>query len=209
LNVDGPSIAAYLQIILINIVLSGDNVIVISMAAASLAPALRSKAIVAGIGAATVIRIVFALLATQLLAVPGLQIAGGVLLLWVCWRMLLELRADNDAGHAPGAEPAAGQKSLSQAVLQIVVADVSMSLDNVLAVAGAAQRNWPALVFGLLLSVILMGVAATLIARILARYRWIGWLGLAIIVYVAINMLYSGADQLAGGTLPAIPLLQG
>jgi YjbE family integral membrane protein len=204
---DGLTIAAYLQIVLINIVLSGDNVIVISMAAASLAPALRSKAVVAGIGAATVIRVVFALLATQLLAVPGLQVAGGVLLLWVCWKMFLELREGNDADAASGDAHAAGQKTLSQAVLQIVVADVSMSLDNVLAVAGAAQRNWPALVFGLLLSVVLMGVAATLIAKILARYRWIGWLGLAIIVYVALNMLYTGADQLAGGTLPAIPLL--
>jgi len=204
---DGLTIAAYLQIVLINIVLSGDNVIVISMAAASLAPALRAKAVLAGIGAATIIRVVFALLATQLLAVPGLQVAGGVLLLWVCWKMFLELREGNDADAVPGDGAAGGQKALGQAVMQIVVADVSMSLDNVLAVAGAAQRNWPALVFGLLLSVVLMGVAATLIAKILARYRWIGWLGLAIIVYVAANMLYTGVDQLAGGTLPAIPLL--
>ncbi len=207
---DAATISAYIEIITINIVLSGDNVVVIGMAAASLAPELRSKAILAGIAAATVIRIGFALLATQLLAVPGLQLVGGLLLLWVCWKMYEELRAqgDSDAELDPAAHHGP-QKTLRQAVTQIIVADVSMSLDNVLAVAGAAKQNITALVFGLVLSVVLMGLAASLVAKILDRYRWIAWLGLLIIVYVAATMLYEGADQLLGHTLPAIPLLKG
>jgi YjbE family integral membrane protein len=210
-GLDLSAVADYLQIILINIVLSGDNVVVISMAAATLAPALRHKAIFAGIAAATVIRIIFALVATQLLAFTGLLVAGGLLLLWVCWKMFEELRGNEPDGSdaVPGDASGAPQKTLGQAVVQIIVADVSMSLDNVLAVAGAARQNWTALVFGLLLSVVLMGVAASLIARLLARYRWIAWIGLAIIVYVALGMIYSGADQVLGGTLPKIPLLQG
>ncbi len=205
---DLSAVAAYLQIVLINIVLSGDNVVVISMAAATLAPALRHKAIFAGIAAATVIRIIFALVATQLLAFTGLLVAGGLLLLWVCWKMFEELRSSEPDGDVvPGDVAAPAQKTLGQAVVQIVVADISMSLDNVLAVAGAARQNWTALIFGLLLSVVLMGLAASLIARLLARYRWIAWVGLAIIVYVAIGMIYGGADQVVGGTLPKIPLL--
>jgi YjbE family integral membrane protein len=207
---DAATLSAYLEIITINVVLSGDNVVVIGMAAATLAPQLRSKAILAGIAAATVIRIGFAVLATQLLAVPGLQLVGGLLLLWVCWKMYEELRAQ---GHAdePTAEELANQprKTLRQAVTQIIVADVSMSLDNVLAVAGAAKHNITALVFGLVLSVVLMGVAASLVAKILDRYRWIAWIGLLIIVYVAITMLYEGTDQLMRHTLPNIPLLKG
>lgn len=208
---DLSAIADYLQIILINIVLSGDNVVVISMAAATLAPALRHKAIFAGIAAATVIRIVFALVAMQLLAVTGLLVAGGLLLLWVCWKMFEELRGHEPDGSdaVPGAAGGAVRKTLGQAVIQIIVADVSMSLDNVLAVAGAARQDWTALVFGLLLSVVLMGLAASLIARLLDRYRWIAWIGLAIIVYVALGMIYSGSDQVLGGVLPKIPLLHG
>ncbi|MDB5536970.1 MAG: Integral rane protein TerC family [Devosia sp.] len=207
---DAATISAYLEIITINVVLSGDNVVVIGMAAATLAPELRSKAILAGIAAATVIRIGFALLATQLLAVPGLQLVGGLLLLWVCWKMYEELRAQDQAEH-PTAEEIARlpRKTLRQAVTQIIIADVSMSLDNVLAVAGAAKHNITALVFGLVLSVVLMGLAASLVARILDRYRWIAWIGLLIIVYVAVTMLYEGADQLMGHTLPDIPLLKG
>ncbi|MDB5529377.1 MAG: Integral rane protein TerC family [Devosia sp.] len=207
---DATALSAYLEIITINIVLSGDNVVVIGMAAATLAPELRAKAILAGIAAATVIRIGFALLATQLLAIPGLQLVGGLLLLWVCWKMYEELRAQDRADHPTADEIAhLPRKTLRQAVTQIIVADVSMSLDNVLAVAGAAKHNITALVFGLVLSVVLMGVAASLLARILDRYRWIAWIGLLIIVYVAVTMLYEGADQLMGHTLPNIPLLKG
>ncbi|HEY4199567.1 MAG TPA: YjbE family putative metal transport protein [Devosiaceae bacterium] len=208
---DISAIAAYIQIIFINVVLSGDNVVVIGMAAAGLRPELRSKAIVAGIAAATIIRIVFAILATKLLAITGLLLAGGLLLLWVCWKMYEELRQHDSEDEAAAAAAAAGggRKTLSQAIIQIVVADLSMSLDNVLAVAGAAKQNLPALIFGLLLSVLLMGVAASYVAKLMNRFHWIAWIGLVIILYVAANMIYQGADELVGHTLPAIPLLKG
>jgi len=205
---DLPALAAYLQIVFINVVLSGDNVVVIGMAAAALRPELRGKAIMAGIAAATVIRIVFAVIATKLLAITGLLVAGGLLLLWVCWKMFEELREhDGDAIAADAPRPGQ-EKTLAQAIVQIVVADVSMSLDNVLAVAGAARENLAALVFGLILSVVLMGFAASLIARLLARHRWIAWIGLLIIVYVALTMLYGGTDRLAGGYLPDLPFIR-
>lgn len=152
LHLDVPALIAYLQIIFINVVLSGDNVVVIGMAAAALRPELRSKAIMAGIAGATVIRILFAVIATQLLAVTGLLAAGGLLLLWVCWKMFEELRG-HDTSPAGAPSPGHG-KTLGQAITQIIIADVSMSLDNVLAVAGAAHQNLPALVFGLILSVV-------------------------------------------------------
>ncbi|MBN9242760.1 MAG: YjbE family putative metal transport protein [Mesorhizobium sp.] len=203
-EIDQSAITAYLEVITINLVLSGDNVIVIGMAAAGLAANLRQKAILIGIAAAAVIRIVFAVAAVELLAVPGITLIGGLLLLWVCWNMFRELWA---AGHgAEELEPdLAGEgalarvqppKRLGQAIMQIVVADLSMSLDNVLAVAGAASDNMNALVFGLILSVALMALASTLVAALLARYRWIGWLGLAIIVYVAIGLLADGVEDL-------------
>ena len=185
---------------MIDLVLAGDNAVVIGMAAAGLQPGMRRKAILIGIMAATVLRIVFALLATQLLAFTGLLLAGGFLLLWVCFKMWQELkgparrppRRRSSPRHA-GADPAQRRgKTLKQAVLQIVVADVSMSLDNVLAVAGAAQHHIEALVFGLALSVFLMGVASSVIARLLNHFRWIAWVGLAVIVYVAL------ADGLRG-----------
>ena len=197
------TVAAYLEVITINLVLSGDNVVVIGMAAAGLAKALRQKAIVAGIAAAAVIRVVFAVIAVQLLEIPGIMLVGGMLLFWVCWNMFQELRSaggdeDGDADADPAATTRAAvrpAKALRTAILQIVVADVSMSLDNVLAVAGAAAHDMNALVFGLILSVVLMAVASTLVAALLARYRWIGWLGLAIIVYVAGNMTLDGFEQ--------------
>ena len=197
------TVAAYLEVITINLVLSGDNVVVIGMAAAGLAKALRQKAIVAGIAAAAVIRVVFAVIAVQLLEIPGIMLVGGMLLFWVCWNMFQELRSaggdeDSDADADPAATTLAAvrpAKALRTAILQIVVADVSMSLDNVLAVAGAAAHDMNALVFGLILSVVLMAVASTLVAALLARYRWIGWLGLAIIVYVAGNMMLDGVEQ--------------
>jgi YjbE family integral membrane protein len=200
-------VAAYLQIVLINVALSGDNAIVIGMAAAGLRPDVRGKAILAGIGSATVIRIVFAIAASQLMAVTGLLLAGGLLLLWVCWKMYCDLREPDDADTDGAVATHGREKTLSQAVVQIVIADVSMSLDNVLAVAGAARTNIFALVFGLILSVLLMGLAASLIARLLTRFHWIAWVGLAIIAYVALAMVYSGADQVVGGWLPNLPLL--
>ncbi|MGX5846238.1 YjbE family putative metal transport protein [Mesorhizobium sp. PL10] len=205
MSFDQTTVAAYLEVITINLVLSGDNVVVIGMAAAGLAKALRQKAIIAGIAAAAVIRVVFAVIAVQLLEIPGIMLFGGLLLFWVCWNMFWELRSAGDsedtdqadadlAGSALAAVRPA--KALRTAILQIVVADVSMSLDNVLAVAGAAAHDMNALVFGLILSVVLMAVASTLVAALLARYRWIGWLGLAIIVYVAGNMTLDGVEQL-------------
>lgn len=203
MSFDQTTVAAYLEVITINLVLSGDNVVVIGMAAAGLAKALRQKAIVAGIAAAAVIRVVFAVIAVQLLEIPGIMLVGGMLLFWVCWNMFQELRSaggdeDSDADADPAATALAAvrpAKALRTAILQIVVADVSMSLDNVLAVAGAAAHDMNALVFGLILSVVLMAVASTLVAALLARYRWIGWLGLAIIVYVAGNMTMDGVEQ--------------
>jgi len=212
-------LTAFLQVVMIDLVLAGDNAIVIGLAAAGLPREQRRKAILIGIAAATVLRIVFAAIAVHLMALVGLILAGGLLLLWVCWKMWQELHhtqardlAFEEAleGQEGDAEIAgAPRKTLRQAVTQIVIADVSMSLDNVLAVAGAAKDHMTALVFGLLLSVALMGVASAFIARLLNRYRWIAYVGLVIILFVAIRMIYEGADQILGHTLPAIPLLKG
>src|SRR6187401_3873268 len=184
-----------IQVILIDIVLAGDNAVVVGMAAARVAPHMRAKVILWGVGGAVVLRIAFALVATQLLAIVGLLLAGGILLLWVCWKMYRELRGpsaeDTEAAllkhdaHVP-------RKTFARAAWQIVVADVSMSLDNVLAVAGAARDHPYALIFGLGLSIVLMGVAATFIARLLNRHRWIAYVGLAIILYVSLEMIWRG-----------------
>ncbi|MCT8992341.1 TerC family protein [Chelativorans sp. SCAU2101] len=200
-------LAALLQIIAIDLVLAGDNAVVIGLAAAGLPKEQRARAIVIGIIAATVLRIVFAATTTQLLALgPGLLIAGGILLLWVCWKMWRELRTPEEEEHAAqevlsnedldasgDIGDKAPRKTLRQAALQIIVADVSMSLDNVLAVAGAARDHLTVLVIGLTLSVVLMGVAASYVARLLHRYRWIGYVGLLIILYVALKMIRDGA----------------
>ncbi len=196
---------ALLQVIGIDLVLAGDNAIVIGLAAAGLPKEQRSKAILVGIIAATLMRIGFALITTQLLAIAGLLLAGGILLLWVCWKMWRELRnghgveADaeealtgrdlNADGTVAGGAPV---KTFRQAATQIVVADVSMSLDNVLAVAGAAKDHPTVLIIGLVLSIALMGLAATFIARLLNKHRWIAYVGLAIILYVALKMMWEG-----------------
>lgn len=188
-------LAAFFQVVLIDLVLAGDNAIVIGLAAAGLPQAQRNKAILIGIGAATLLRIVFAGLTTQLLQVVGLLLAGGILLLWVCWKMWRELRASRDHAHSIGAaaiEEGAPRKTLGQAAWQIIVADVSMSLDNVLAVAGAAREHPTVLVFGLLLSIAMMGAAASFIARLLEKHRWIAYVGLAVILYVAGDMIWRG-----------------
>jgi YjbE family integral membrane protein len=222
LGLDYAALAAFLQVIMIDLVLAGDNAIVIGMAAAGLAPEMRRKAILIGILAATVLRIVFALMTTWLMGIIGLILLGGILLLWVCWKMYRELtttehqvheaeealhNSDLNADGTVGGRP--GTKTLRQAVVQIIVADVSMSLDNVLAVAGAAKDHFWALIFGLGLSVVLMGVASAFIAKLLNRHKWIAWVGFVIILYVAIRMIYEGADEVLGHTLPAIPLLKG
>ena len=177
----------------IDIALAGDNAVVVGMAAAGLPPEQRRRAIILGIAAAAGLRILFALITTQLLRITDLLFVGGLLLLWVCWKMFRDLRAEREAESAQaaaafGAEP----KSFASAMSTIVVADVSMSLDNVLAVAAAAREHPWIMAFGLLLSVVLMGVAATVIARLLDRHRWIGWAGLALIVYVALKLIWDG-----------------
>jgi len=192
------SIASFLQVIMIDLVLAGDNAVVIGLAAAGLPKERRARAILVGIIAATVLRILFASIAIELLAIVGLLLAGGVLLLWVCWKMWRELRGPNqhDTEAALGGKNArVPHKTFAQAAWQIVVADISMSLDNVLAVAGAARDHPVALVFGLSLSIVLMGVAASLVARLLNRHRWIAYVGLAIILYVACDMIWRGGHE--------------
>ena len=195
------ALTALFQVIMIDLVLAGDNAVVIGLAAAGLPKDQRNRAILVGIIAATVLRILFASITTQLLQVVGLLLAGGILLLWVCWKMWREIRAgahdEEDALDAleqeAGAERGPPRKTFKQAAWQIVVADVSMSLDNVLAVAGAAREHPIILVFGLALSIGLMGFAASFIARLLQRHHWIAYVGLVIILYVAGEMVYRGA----------------
>jgi YjbE family integral membrane protein len=206
---DPAMLSSFFQVIMIDLLLAGDNAVVIGLAASGLPADQRRKAILVGIAAATIMRIGFALVATQLLAVTGLLLAGGLLLLWVCWKMYEELRVpsrethaaveaiadvdlDRDGTVAGGAQ----RKTLRQAVIQIVVADVSMSLDNVLAVAGAAHEHPTVLVFGLFLSVALMGAASVAIAKLLERHRWIAWFGLVVVLYVALKMCWEGVHDL-------------
>jgi YjbE family integral membrane protein len=189
------ALTAFFQVIVIDLVLAADNAVVIGLAAAGLPKTRRARAILVGILAATVLRIVFAFVAIELLAIVGLLFAGGILLLWVCWKMWRELRGPGSAeteAALSGGECHVPQKTFAQAAWQIVAADVSVSLDNVLAVAGAARDHPAALVFGLGLSIVLMGLAASLIARLLNRYRWIAYVGLAIILYVAVDMIWRG-----------------
>jgi YjbE family integral membrane protein len=197
---DQHTISAYFEVIMINLLLSGDNVIVIGMAAAGLVSELRGKAIAVGIAAAAIIRIVFAVAAAKLLAITGITLAGGLMLLWICWTMGKELLSPAEegahAGDASGHDLHMKPKLFRQAIAQIIFADVSMSLDNVLAVAGAAKENMNALIFGLILSVLLMGLASNVVAKLLERFKWIGWIGLAIIVYVALDMVWNGSEQL-------------
>ncbi len=211
----GPEIAAFAQVILIDLVLAGDNAIVVGLAAAGLPANKRNKVILIGIIAATALRIIFALGTTYLLAFIGLTFAGGILLLWVCWKFWRELehqRRENrlerlrqesaqngEDERALVAEAPAGDapaKTMAQATLQIILADVSMSLDNVLAVAGAAHDHPKVLIFGLILSVALMGIAASFIAKLLKRFHWIAYVGLAVIFYVAGDMIWRGWAEL-------------
>jgi YjbE family integral membrane protein len=188
-------LSALLQVLLVDITLAGDNAVVVGMAVAGLPRGQKRPAIILGIGAATLLRILLGVVTLKLLAVVGLVLAGGILLLWVAWKMYRELRR-------PGAGDPSGtsrrMKSLPESMLQIVVADLSMSLDNVLAVAGAAQGHLWVLVTGLTVSVVLMGVAASLIAKLVERARWIAWIGLLIVLYVAVNMILDGSHEVIG-----------
>jgi len=196
------AITAFFEILFIDIVLAGDNAIVVGALAAGLPAEQRKKVILIGVIAALVLRIAFALVVSQLLQIVGLVLAGGILLLWVAWKMYRELKHENES---PGCEEIEGDehsglkpaKTFASAAWGVAVADVSMSLDNVLAVAGAAREHPWILVFGLVLSVLLMGLAANFIARYIERYRWIAWIGLIVILWVALKMIYEGAGHVA------------
>jgi len=181
-----------LQVVFVNVVLSADNAIVVGIAAAGLPVHHRLRVMAIGIAGATVLRIVFAVFTVQLLEVAGLRLVGGLVLLWICWKLWSELRSGELSEEAAGSNH---PKTMMAAVWQIVVADVSMSLDNVLAVAGAAGESTWVLVVGLVLSIAFMGLAATLISRMLNRYAWIGYVGLVVIVYVAAHMIWEGAVE--------------
>lgn len=209
------ALTAFFKVVMIDLVLAGDNAIVIGLAAAGLPRRQRNKAILVGVAAATVLRIMFAVVAIHLLKLIGLVLVGGLLLLWVCWKMWREIKS-NHGQETEGVEAISSTdidadgkiaghskaKTFTQAAWQIVIADISMSLDNVLAVAGAAREHPMVLVFGLALSVALMGFAASFIARLLNTYRWIAYIGLLIIVYVAIDMIVRGS-------LEIMPMVQG
>lgn len=193
---DWGALGALVSVVLIDVVLAGDNAIVVGMATALVPREMRRTVLMVGIGAAAVLRILLALAAVDLLAVIGLTLAGGILLLWVAWKLYRDIAARPSHGAAASSGHAS-HRGLGGAVLRIVVADLSMSLDNVLAVAGTARNHPWILAGGLLLSVALMAAASQLLAKLLERHRWIAWLGLAIVTYVALRMIYDGSLQVA------------
>jgi YjbE family integral membrane protein len=203
---------AFVSVIIIDLVMSGDNAIIIGLAAAGLAPRLKRRAIFYGIVGATVLRILFASITYQLLSIIGLLLAGGILLLWVAYKMWREIRAglteqpevETAEIEAEEASVAGHGKTLRSAITSIVVADVSMSLDNVLAVAGAALDHPGMLVFGLILSIALMAFAANLVANLLERYRWLAYAGLAVVAYVALDMIWRGGNEVYGAAAAAM-----
>ena len=206
-NIAHPgALAAFFQVLMIDLVLAGDNAIVVGALAAGLPPAQRKRVIAIGVAAALVLRIGFALMVTWLLGIIGLVLAGGLLLLWVAWKMYRDLHRHHAAGaHSAGSPEIAGDersgltasKGFAAAAWSVALADVSMSLDNVLAVAGAARDHPGILIVGLVFAVGMMGVAANIIARYIERYRWIGWVGLAVILYVALKMIWDGWHEVA------------
>jgi YjbE family integral membrane protein len=194
LGLDVGALGAFFSVVIIDIVLAGDNAIIVGMAASGFEPKRRRQIIVWGILAATILRIALASVVVQLLAIIGLTLAGGVLLLWVAWKFYRDLvSGEKDVPSAVPAKP----KSFRQAILQVVLADLSMSLDNVLAVAGTARDHFWVLVAGLALSVALMGAASEVMARLIGRYRWVAWIGLAIVTFVALRMIYDGWGEVS------------
>ena len=204
---DYQQLVALVQVIFIDIVLAGDNAVVVGMAAAKVDPRLRAKVIMWGVGGAVVLRVLFSVVATQLLAIVGLALAGGILLLWVCWKMYRDMIAHQAepalAGGFGAANADAKTVTFSAALIQIVVADASMSLDNVLAVAGAAKGDMTVLVIGLTVAVAFMALMSAWIAKLLTRHAWISWIGLAIILYVAADMIWAGSHQIGCQFVPA------
>lgn len=208
----------YGQIVIADLILSGDNALIIGMAAAGLSPELRKKAIFYGMLIAALLRIIFAVVATQLLAVPGILFVGALLLFWVCWRLFVEIRENVDAqaemalaaaGDSHAGYTGAPRRTMFSALLSITIADVSMSLDNVLAVAAIADGDTQMLVFGLGLAIILMAFAATMIMHLLTKYPWISWLGLVVLVYVAGEMMFRGFFDISHGIGPMLGFVEG
>ena len=212
------TVMAYGQIVIADLILSGDNALIIGMAAAGLAPELRKKAILYGMVIAAVLRIVFAVVATTLLGIPGILFIGSVLLFWVCWRLFREIREGIDreaqaALEAPGdssqGDTGTKHKTMATALISITIADVSMSLDNVLAVAAIADGDRQILIFGLGLAILLMAFAATIIMKLLTKYPWISWVGLIVLLYVAGEMMYRGFFDIHSGVGPLLGLVDG
>jgi len=194
--------AALLNVIIIDVVLAGDNAIIVGLAASRVEPHLRSKVIFWGIAGAVILRILFAAVTNQLLAITGLTLAGGLLLLWVCWKMYRQITEhshdpDEIAAQVASTDQVQNPLGFRQAIISIIIADVSMSLDNVLAVAGAAGKSTLVLVIGLAIAVVLMAVASHYIARLLVKYPWVTWIGLIIILYVSFDMIYDGSHEVA------------
>ena len=212
------TVMAYGQIVIADLILSGDNALIIGMAAAGLAPELRKKAILYGMVIAAVLRIVFAVVATTLLGIPGILFIGSVLLFWVCWRLFREIREGIDreaqaaleaAGDSSQDDTSAKHKTMAAALISITIADVSMSLDNVLAVAAIADGDRQILIFGLGLAILLMAFAATIIMKLLTKYPWISWVGLIVLLYVAGEMMYRGFFDIHSGVGPLLGLVDG
>lgn len=195
--------SALLNIIIIDVVLAGDNAIIVGLAASRVEPAMRARVIFWGITGAVILRILFAAVTNQLLAITGLTLAGGILLLWVCWKMYRQLTGeehhdpDEVAAKVAANGPVTNPMGYGEAIFGIILADLSMSLDNVLAVAGAAGKSQIALVLGLAVAVVLMAVASHYIAKLLVRYPWVTWIGLVIILWVAVEMIYDGSHEIA------------
>ena len=206
-------LVSYSQIIIADLILSGDNALIIGMAAAGLAPDLRKRAIFYGMVIAAVLRIIFAVIATTLLGIPGILFVGSLLLFWVCWRLYKEIRLGTDTVEASeGSEnlkKITPQKTMGAALVSITIADVSMSLDNVLAVAAIADGDRQMLIFGLGLAIILMAFAATIIMKLLTKFPWISWLGLIVLLYVAGEMMYRGFFDIESGIGPMLGLIEG
>ena len=212
------TVMAYGQIVIADLILSGDNALIIGMAAAGLAPELRKKAILYGMVIAAVLRIVFAVVATTLLGIPGILFIGSVLLFWVCWRLFREIREGIDreaqaaleaAGDSSQGDTGTKHKTMATALISITIADVSMSLDNVLAVAAIADGDRQILIFGLGLAILLMAFAATIIMKLLTKYPWISWVGLIVLLYVAGEMMYRGFFDIHSGVGPLLGLVEG
>ena len=206
-------LVSYSQIIIADLILSGDNALIIGMAAAGLAPDLRKRAIFYGMVIAAVLRIIFAVIATTLLGIPGILFVGSLLLFWVCWRLYKEIRLGTDTVEASegskNLKKITPQKTMGAALVSITIADVSMSLDNVLAVAAIADGDRQMLIFGLGLAIILMAFAATIIMKLLTKFPWISWLGLIVLLYVAGEMMYRGFFDIESGIGPMLGLIEG